>query len=91
MRVIKLRLGPTITEFGLSMDMSPEALRARTDYWASFGLRDARMMNRGNMGILMPYEVGRAVAHAVMQPRHVLIDTIELQPAVPQKTDGEPA
>jgi len=90
-RVIKLRLGPTVTEFGLSMDMAPGALKARTDYWASFGLRDARMMSQGNMGILMPDDVAREIVHAVTRPRHVQMDTIELQPAVPQKTEGEPA
>lgn len=90
-RVIKLRLGPTVTEFGLSMDMAPEALKARTDYWASFGLRDARMMSQGNMGILMPGDVAREIVHAVTQPRHVQMETIELQPTVPQKTEGEPA
>jgi NADP-dependent 3-hydroxy acid dehydrogenase YdfG len=84
-RVIKLRLGPTISEFGLAMDLSPEALKARTDYWATFGLRDARMMNQSNMGLLMPEDVARAVVHAVTQPRHILLDTIELQPNVPQK------
>lgn len=89
-RVIKLRLGPTISEFGLSMDMSPEALKARTDYWASFGLRDARMMAQSNLGLLMPGDVAREVVRAVTLPRHVLIDTIELQPAVPQKTEGSP-
>jgi NADP-dependent 3-hydroxy acid dehydrogenase YdfG len=90
-RVIKLRLGPTVSEFGLAMDLSPDALHTRTAYWASFGLRDARMMTQTNMGILMPEDVARAVVHAVTQPRHVLIDTIELQPAVPQKAKGDPA
>jgi NADP-dependent 3-hydroxy acid dehydrogenase YdfG len=88
-RVITLRLGPSISEFAMSMDMSPEALKSRTDYWATFGMRDARMMNQANMGILMPDDVARAVAHAVTQPRHVLFDTIELQPSVPQATVGE--
>jgi NADP-dependent 3-hydroxy acid dehydrogenase YdfG len=89
-RVIKLRLGPTISEFGLAMDLSPEALKTRTDYWATFGLRDARMLSQNNLGILMPDDVARAVVSAVTQPRHVLLDTIELQPAVPQKTEGNP-
>lgn len=89
-RVIKLRLGPTITEFGLSMDLSPEALKMRTDYWATFGLRDARMLSQSNLGILMPDDVAGEVVRAVTQPRHVLIDTIELQPVVPQKTKGNP-
>lgn len=89
-RVIKLRLGPTMSEFALSWDLSPEVMKARTGHWATFGLRDGRMMSQGNMGILMPQDVAREVVHAVTQPRHVLVDTIELQPAVPQKTEGDP-
>lgn len=87
-RVIKVRLGPTLSEFALAWDMAPEAMQARTEYWASFGLRDARMLAQGNLGLLMPDDVARAVVHAVTQPRHVLLDTIELQPTVPQRTDG---
>jgi hypothetical protein len=89
-RVIKLRLGPALSEFALSWDLSPEGLRSRTAYWASFGLRDARMLTQGNLGLLMPDDVARAVVDAVMQPRHVLLDTIELQPAVPQKAEEDP-
>jgi len=89
-RVIKLRLGPTISEFGLAMDMSPESFQSRTAYWASFGLRDARMIAQSNLGLLTPDDVGHAVLHAVMQPRHVLIDTIELQPNVPRKKQEDP-
>jgi NADP-dependent 3-hydroxy acid dehydrogenase YdfG len=91
-RVIVLRLGPSLSEFALSWDLSPEAMQSRTAHWASFGLRDARMLAQGNLGILMPQDVARAVVHAVTQPRHILLDTIELQPAVPhKKTGGEPA
>jgi NADP-dependent 3-hydroxy acid dehydrogenase YdfG len=88
-RIIKLRLGPTVTEFGLSLDLTPEGMRRRTAYWAQFGLRDARMLEQGNMGILMPDDVAREVVHAVTRPRHMLLDTIELQPAVPRKSDGD--
>jgi NADP-dependent 3-hydroxy acid dehydrogenase YdfG len=89
-RVIKLRLGPALTEFALSWDLSPEAMQARTAYWASFGLRDARMVAQDRLGLLMPADVAREVVRAVTQPRHVLIDTIELQPAVPSKPEGSP-
>ena len=89
-RVIKLRLGPALSEFGLSLDLTPEGMQTRTAYWAQFGLRDARMLNQGNLGILMSDDVAREVVHAVTRPRHVLLDTIELQPAVPQKSDGDP-
>jgi NADP-dependent 3-hydroxy acid dehydrogenase YdfG len=88
-RVIKLRLGPTLSEFALAWDLTPETTQKRTEHWASFGLRDARMLAQGNLGILTPEDVARAVVHAVTQPRHVLVDTIELQPAVPRRTDGD--
>ena len=87
-RVITMRLGPTLSEFALAWDMAPEAMHARTEHWASFGLRDARMLAQGNLGLLMPEDVARAVVHAVTQPRHVLLDTIELQPAVPRRNPG---
>ncbi len=89
-RVIKLRLGPAISEFGLAWDLSPEVMKARTTYWATFGLRDARMLTQENLGILTPDDVARTVVHAVTQPRHVLLDTIELQPAVPHKPKENP-
>jgi NADP-dependent 3-hydroxy acid dehydrogenase YdfG len=85
-RVIKLRLGPALSEFALTWDLTPETMQRRTEHWASFGLRDARMVAQGNLGILMPDDVARAVVHAVTQPRHVLQDTIELQPSVPRRT-----
>jgi NADP-dependent 3-hydroxy acid dehydrogenase YdfG len=87
-RVIKLRVGPALSEFGLAMDLTPEGTRKRTDYWNSFGLRDARMMTKGTFDILMPEDVARAAVHAITQPRHILLDTIEIQPAA-KKTGGE--
>ena len=89
-RVIKLRVGPALSEFAFSWDMSPDATRARTDYWASFGLRDARMIQQSNLAILTPKDVAREVVRAVTQPRNVWIDTIELQPTSPQKKKGAP-
>ena len=88
MRVVKLRLGPAVSEFGLGWDLAPEAITGRTNYWVPFGLRDARMMSQNNMSQLLPFDVARAIVDAVSQPRHVLFDTIELQPAVP-KTSPE--
>jgi NADP-dependent 3-hydroxy acid dehydrogenase YdfG len=85
-RVITLRLGPTISEFGLAWDLTSETMEKRTEHWASFGLRDARMLAAGSLAILTPDDVSREVVHAVTRPRHVLLDTIELQPAVPQKS-----
>jgi len=90
-RVIKLRLGPAISEFGLAWDLSPENLKKQVAWWYGFGLRDARMMTKENMGLLMPDDVARTVVHAVTQPRHVLLDTIELQPSVPQKSEDNSA
>jgi NADP-dependent 3-hydroxy acid dehydrogenase YdfG len=85
-RVIKVRLGPALSEFAFAWDLTPETTQKRTEHWASFGLRDARMMAGGNLGLLMPDDVARAIVHAVTQPRHVLVDTIELQPSVPRRT-----
>src|SRR5262245_15464291 len=87
-RVIKVRLGPALSEFAVAWGLAPETMQKRTEHWASFGLRDARMLAQGNLDILMPDDVARAVVHAVTQPRHVLLDTIELQPAVPRRADG---
>ena len=90
-RVVKVRLGPALSEFASEWDLSADTTQKRTEHWASFGLRDARMMAQGKLGILMPDDVARVVFDAVTQPRHVLLDTIELQPAVPPRTDGDPA
>jgi NADP-dependent 3-hydroxy acid dehydrogenase YdfG len=87
-RVIKLRLGPALSEFAMTWDLAPETMQKRTEHWASFGLRDARMVTQGNLGLLMPDDVARTVVHAVTQPRHLLHDTIELQPSVPRRPDG---
>jgi len=89
-RVIKLRLGPALSEFSFTWDLTPETMQKRTDHWASFGLRDARMMAQGDLGLLMPDDVARELVHAVTQPRHVLLDTVELQPAVPRKAHRGP-
>jgi NADP-dependent 3-hydroxy acid dehydrogenase YdfG len=88
-RVITLRLGPSLSEFSASWDLSPETLGKQIARWASFGLRDARMMEQGNMALLMPDDVARAVVDAVSQPRHILLDTIELQPSVPRRSQGD--
>ena len=72
----------------MAWDLEPEATQKRTKHWAAFGLRDARMLAQGTLGLLMPDDVARAVVQAVTQPRHMLIDTIELQPSVPRRADG---
>lgn len=87
-RVITLRLGPALSEFSVEWDLAPETTRKRTEHWAAFGLRDARMMAQGTLGLLMPDDVAREIVHAVTQPRHVLVGTIELQPAVPRRGSG---
>ena len=83
--VDQLALGPALSEFAFAWDLTPETTQKRTEHWASFGLRDARMMAKGDLGLLMPDDVARVIVHAVTQPRHVLVDTIELQPAVPRR------
>jgi NADP-dependent 3-hydroxy acid dehydrogenase YdfG len=86
-RVIRLRLGPAISEFSVTWDLTLETVQKRTEHWAAFGLRDARMLAADNLGLLTPDDVAREVVHAVTRPRHVLLDTIELQPAVPRKSE----
>lgn len=88
-RVITLRLGPALSEFAMAWDLDPEPTATRTAHWASFGLRDARMLARDALGLMMPVDVARAVVHAVTQPRHLHVETIELQPSVPRHPDGE--
>ncbi len=85
-RVIRLRLGPAISEFAAAWDLTADMMQGRTEHWASFGLRDARILAGGNLALLTPDDVAREVVHAVTRPRHVLVDTIELQPAVPNKS-----
>ena len=79
MRVSRLRLGPTVSEFASEWDPSPEVLEERTAYFRRFGLRDAR-----HYGSLMPSEeVARAVLFCVTQPPGVVLDTIDMYPEAP--------
>lgn len=78
-RVTKIRIGPTVSEFGAAWDLSEFA--ALAEKWRTFGLRDSRLL-----GELMPAEaVARAVLDAVEQPPGIWVDTIDLQPAAPVK------
>jgi NADP-dependent 3-hydroxy acid dehydrogenase YdfG len=78
-RVSRLRLGPTVSEFASEWDLSPEVLEERTAYFRRFGLRDAR-----HYGSLMPSEeVARAVLFCVTQPPGVVLDTIDMYPEAP--------
>lgn len=84
-RVIKMRLGPALSEFAVAWDLTAETIQKRTEYWASFGLRDARTLVGGHLALLTPQDVARELVYAVTRPRHMLVETIELQPAVPKK------
>ncbi len=78
-RVTKIRLGPTVSEFGAEWDMAEFA--HLVERWRHFGLRDARLL-----GELMPTEaVARAVLGVVEQPPGVWVDTLELQPAAKKR------
>lgn len=78
-RVIRLRLGPTVSEFASEWDLSPDVLEERTEYFRRFGLRDAR-----HYGSLMPAEeVAGAIVFAVTRPPGVVIDTIDMYPEAP--------
>ncbi|MCH2170577.1 SDR family NAD(P)-dependent oxidoreductase [Myxococcota bacterium] len=78
-RMIKLRIGPTMSEFAAGWDNSPDALEARTELFRRFGLRDAR-----HLGNAMGSEhVAEAIVYAVTRPRGVVVDTIDIHPAAP--------
>ena len=78
-RVVRLRLGPAVSEFASEWDLSPEVLEARTQYFRRFGLRDAR-----HYGSLMPAEeVAQALIFAVTRPPGVVMDTIDMYPEAP--------
>jgi NADP-dependent 3-hydroxy acid dehydrogenase YdfG len=78
-RIIRLRIGPTMSEFASEWDLSPEALQARTELFRRFGLRDAR-----HFGTVMRAEdVADAILYAVTRPPGVVVDTIDLYPEAP--------
>ncbi|MCH2173892.1 SDR family NAD(P)-dependent oxidoreductase [Myxococcota bacterium] len=79
-RCTKIRIGPSVSEFGLNWaDVPPEVIGAAQADWKRVALRDAR-----TGGVMLPAEkIAQAVMQAVEQPRGVLVDTIEVQPEVP--------
>jgi NAD(P)-dependent dehydrogenase (short-subunit alcohol dehydrogenase family) len=78
-RVLKLRIGPTWSEFGASWPQDPQETLRRTQYWREFGIRDGRLP-----GVMLQAEnVAQALVWAVYQPPGVWIDTIEIQPGAP--------
>ncbi len=80
-RVAKIRVGPTRTEFGKDWDMG--AIGEQMKYWGKFGLRDARWLG----ALLSADDVARAVVDVLRRPAGVWIDTIEIQPAAPTGKD----
>ncbi len=81
-RVTKLRLGPTFSEFGAAWD--PAAMPALGDYWRHFGLRDGRLK-----GVMLPAEaISRAILHVIESPPDVWVDTLEVQPGSPAEPDA---
>jgi NAD(P)-dependent dehydrogenase (short-subunit alcohol dehydrogenase family) len=85
-RVLKLRIGPTFSEFGASWPQDPDAMARRMVYWREFGLRDGRLP-----GVMMtPENVAQALVWAVSQPPGVWIDTLEMQPGAPQRASRQP-
>ncbi|MBW2422905.1 MAG: SDR family NAD(P)-dependent oxidoreductase [Deltaproteobacteria bacterium] len=78
-RIIRMRLGPTMSEFAADWDLSPEVLEPRTALFRRFGLRDARHF--GN--VMAAEDVAEAVLFAVGRPLGVVIDTIDMYPEAP--------
>ena len=75
-RVITLRVGPTLTEFGDGW--GPERIKELFKTWRRFGLQR-------HMEFMSPDQVARAVVLAVTTPRGVNLDTIEIQPEAPRE------
>ena len=77
--MLRMRLGPAVSEFAADWDLSPDVLEARTEYFRRFGLRDAR-----HYGSLMPAEeVARALIFGVTRPPGVVMDTLDMYPEAP--------
>lgn len=73
-RVTKVRIGPTVSEFGAAWDLAE--FGQLVERWRKFGLRDARLL-----GQLMPTEaVAQAVIDVVEKPPGIWVATIEVQP-----------
>jgi NADP-dependent 3-hydroxy acid dehydrogenase YdfG len=73
-----VRVGPTITEFGIGWDL--DMLQELMPFWQRYGLQR-------HAGVLQPADVARAVVYAVSAPEGVHLDTIEVQPEAPT-TEG---
>jgi NADP-dependent 3-hydroxy acid dehydrogenase YdfG len=78
-RAMKVRVGPTVTEFGFGWPM--EILEELMTYWPRFGLSR-------HGGLLEADAIASAVVHAVTAPPGVHIDTIEVQPQAPVGDDS---
>jgi NAD(P)-dependent dehydrogenase (short-subunit alcohol dehydrogenase family) len=78
-RAMKVRVGPTVSEFGFGWPM--DVLEELMTYWPKFGL------GRHNH-VLDPEAVARAVVVAVTAPEGVHLDTIEVQPQAPVGDEG---
>jgi NADP-dependent 3-hydroxy acid dehydrogenase YdfG len=78
-RITRMRLGPTMSDFAAEWDLSPEVLEARTELFRRFGLRDAR-----HFGTVMEAEdVAEAILFAVTRRPGVTLDTIDMYPEAP--------
>jgi NADP-dependent 3-hydroxy acid dehydrogenase YdfG len=78
-RMIRMRLGPAVSEFAADWDLSPEVFEPRTELFRRFGLRDARHL--GN--VMAAEEVAEAILFAIGRPPGVVIDTIDMYPEAP--------
>jgi NADP-dependent 3-hydroxy acid dehydrogenase YdfG len=78
-RIIRMRLGPTASDFAAEWDASPQVLEARTELFRRFGLRDAR-----HFGTVMEADdVADAILFAVSRRPGVAVDTIDMYPEAP--------
>jgi NADP-dependent 3-hydroxy acid dehydrogenase YdfG len=74
-RSMIVRIGPTITEFGVGWDM--DEIVKLMPYWQSFGMQR-------HDGYLSAEQVAEAIVTAVSAPRGVHLDVIEIRPEAPR-------
>ena len=77
-RSMIVRIGPTITEFGVGWNM--DEIVKLMPYWQRFGMQR-------HDGYLSAEQVADAIVTAVSAPRGVHLDVIEIRPEAPRSRE----